>query len=162
MTRQSLRWRHGAWFFTMAAERKTGMTARGLMRVVILASAAALPAASLAGSLDAALSGAWATSAADCSRIFQRSGGTIAFREPVDKFAQAAILSPGQIHSPSSVCQIQKVTREGGAYRIEGECRDSISYTPQTVRIKVQGPGQITYSPSGDPALDTALVRCRL
>jgi hypothetical protein len=54
------------------------------------------------------------------------------------------------------------VTRENGAIRIDGECNDTISYTPQTVRIKVSGPGQITYSPSGDPVLDTTLVRCSL
>jgi hypothetical protein len=141
------------------------MGARRWVWVAILAGAAGLTgpaAAASAGSLDSSLVGAWAASAGDCQRLFQRSGKGIVFRQPVDKFAQAAIIDPGQIRSTSSTCRIAKVTREKGSIRIDGECNDTISYTPQTLRIKVQGPGQITYSPSGDPALDTALVMCRL
>ena len=41
----------------------------------------------------AQLVGTWAYSAADCERLFQRRGGRWAYREPVDKFAQAAISS---------------------------------------------------------------------
>ena len=40
----------------------------------------------------AQLVGTWAYSAADCERLFQRRGGGWAYREPVDKFAQAAIV----------------------------------------------------------------------
>ena len=36
--------------------------------------------------------GAWAYSEGDCDRLFQRRGGGWAFRQPVDKFAQAAIV----------------------------------------------------------------------
>jgi len=37
------------------------------------------------------LVGAWASSEADCTRLFQRRGKALAFRRPVDQFAQAAI-----------------------------------------------------------------------
>ena len=40
----------------------------------------------------AQLVGAWAYSLEDCERIFERRGGGWAFRQPVDKFAQAAIV----------------------------------------------------------------------
>ena len=40
----------------------------------------------------AQLVGTWAYSAADCERLFQRRGGGWAYRQPVDKFAQAAIV----------------------------------------------------------------------
>lgn len=140
------------------------MGAQRWVWVAILAGAMGLAGSAWASaaSLDSSLVGAWASSAADCQRIFQRSGKGIVFRQPVDKFAQAAIIDPGQIRAASSTCRIENVAREKGSIRIDGECNDTISYTPQTLRIKVQGPGQITYSPSGDPALDTSLVRCRL
>ena len=38
------------------------------------------------------LVGTWAYSAEDCERLFQRRGGGWAYRQPVDKFAQAAIV----------------------------------------------------------------------
>ena len=40
----------------------------------------------------AQLVGTWAYNAEDCERLFQRRGGGWAYRQPVDKFAQAAIV----------------------------------------------------------------------
>ena len=55
----------------------------------------------------AQLVGTWAYSAADCERLFQRRGGGWAYRQPVDKFAQAAIVeSPKRILLPSAICRI--------------------------------------------------------
>jgi hypothetical protein len=116
----------------------------------------------LADALDSGLIGAWTTSAADCARLFQRQGGGIAYRQPVDKFAQAVIFGAQEIHLPSSTCRVQNVLHASGATKISAECNDSISFTPQTVQIKVTSGGEIIYSPTGDPALDTTLVKCRL
>ena len=53
----------------------------------------------------AQLVGTWAYSAADCERLFQRRGGGWAYRQPVDKFAQAAIVeSTKRILLPSAIC----------------------------------------------------------
>ena len=57
----------------------------------------------------AQLVGAWAYSAEDCERLFERRGGGWAYRQPVDKFAQAAIVeSPKKILLPSATCQIER------------------------------------------------------
>ena len=82
----------------------------------------------LADSLDARLAGAWATSEADCARLFQRRGGALTFRQPVDKFAQAAIIGPQTILAPSSFCRVQSVSREKGAIKVNAECNNSISF----------------------------------
>ena len=51
----------------------------------------------------AQLVGTWAYSAEDCERLFQRHGGGWAYRQPVDKFAQAAIVeSTKKILLPSA------------------------------------------------------------
>jgi hypothetical protein len=54
------------------------------------------------------------------------------------------------------------VSHENGAIKVNAECSDSISYTAQTVQIKVKSGGEIVYSPTGDASLDTTLVKCRL
>jgi hypothetical protein len=115
-----------------------------------------------ADSLDAHLVGAWTTSKADCARLFQRQGGAVAYRQPVDKFAQAAIISAQQIRLPSNSCRVQSVSHQSSVIKITADCNDSISYTTQTVQIKMGSGGEIVYSPTGDPALDTTLVRCPL
>jgi len=115
-----------------------------------------------ADSIPPLLLGAWTSYPADCPKIFARRGGAIVFRPPVDKFAQAVIIEPTQIHAPASICRVQTVTRKGDAYAISGECQDSISYTPATLRIKIQSPGTMVYSPSPDAALDTTFAKCSL
>ena len=134
----------------------------GLAALIGFAAPLACGTAAFADALDSSLSGAWTTSAPDCGKLFQRRGGALVYRQPVDKFAQAAIIGPRQIVLPSSVCMVQSVTHVSGAIKISADCRDLISYTHQTVQIKVSSPGQIVYSPTGDPALDTTLVKCRL
>ena len=114
----------------------------------------------LADSLDARLAGAWATSAADCARLFQRRGGALTFRQPVDKFAQAAIIGPQTILAPSSSCRVQSVSRDKDAIKVNAECNDTISFRQESVSIRVQPTGEIVYSPTGDPALATTLIKC--
>jgi hypothetical protein len=138
---------------------KSKMALAGSLGVLALITGAV---AGFAAAFDSGLIGAWTTSAPDCAKIFQRSGGGLVYRQPVDRFAQAAIIGPQQILLPSSTCNVRSAVHEKGVIKVTADCRDSISYTTQTVQIKVQSPGEIIYSPTGDPALDTAMVKCRM
>ena len=115
-----------------------------------------------ADQLDTSLIGAWAASAADCARLFQPRGGAPPFRQPVDKFAQAAIITPHQIVTPSSTCWLRRVSHGNGVIKVDADCNDSISYTTETAQITIRSAGEIVYSSTGDTALDTTLIRCRL
>jgi hypothetical protein len=109
----------------------------------------------------AQLVGTWAYSPADCDRLFQRRGGGWAFRQPVDKFAQAAIVeSPKRIVLPSAICRIDGASGAQGALKVNAECQDSISYTPRSVMIALRSATELIYSASGDPALATTLKKC--
>jgi hypothetical protein len=109
----------------------------------------------------AQLVGTWAYSPADCERLFQRRGGGWAFRQPVDKFAQAAIVeSPKRIVLPSAICRIDGASGAEGALKVSAECQDSISYTPRSVMIALRSATELIYSASGDPALATTLKKC--
>ena len=46
--------------------------------------------------------------------------------------------------------------------KITADCNNSISYTTQTAEIKVTSAGEIVYSPTGDPALDTTFIKCKM
>jgi hypothetical protein len=108
------------------------------------------------------LTGAWAYSRADCDKLFQRRGKALAFRQPVDQFAQAAIVESQRIRLPSATCQIDRVSNDSGALKVSGDCQDSISYTSRTVYIRLKSDNEAAYSASGDPVLATALMRCPL
>ena len=109
----------------------------------------------------AQLVGTWAYSPADCDRLFQRRGGGWAYRQPVDKFAQAAIVeSPKRIVLPSATCRIDGASNVEGALKVSADCQDSISYTPRSVMIALRSATELIYSASGDPALATTLKKC--
>lgn len=115
-----------------------------------------------ADTMNSAMIGAWSLTPSDCTKLFERRGGALAFRQPVDKFAQAAIIEPRQFILPSSVCQVQSVSHQKDAITVKAECNDSISYTPQTIQIKLRSGGEIVYSPNADVSLDTTLIKCRI
>ena len=117
---------------------------------------------SLADSLDARLLGAWTTSQADCSKLFVRRGGALFYRQPVDKFAQAEIIEPQQIRGPASICRVQRISHANGVVKLSTQCSDSISYTDQTAEIKFMPGGEISYSPTGDPSVNTTLIKCAM
>ena len=109
----------------------------------------------------AQLVGTWAYSAADCERLFQRRGGGWAYRQPVDKFAQAAIVeSPKKILLPSAICRIEGASLVEGMLKVSADCEDSISYTSRSVMIALRSATELIYSASGDPALATTLKKC--
>ena len=109
----------------------------------------------------AQLVGTWAYSAADCERLFQRRGGRWAYREPVDKFAQAAIVeSPKKILLPSAICRIDGAREAEGMLKVSADCEDSISFTPRSVMIALRSATELIYSASGDAALATTLKKC--
>ncbi len=109
----------------------------------------------------AQLVGTWAYSAADCERLFQRRGGRWAYREPVDKFAQAAIVgSPKKILLPSAICRIDGAREAEGMLKVSADCEDSISFTPRSVMIALRSATELVYSASGDAALATTLKKC--
>ena len=110
----------------------------------------------------AQLSGAWANSAAECDRLFRRQGKALIYRQPVDRFARAAIIEPQRIRLPFVTCRLQSASQQGGALVLDGECQDSISYTSRTLHIKLRSDTELVYSPTGDSALETALMKCPL
>jgi hypothetical protein len=86
----------------------------------------------------------------------------LAYRQPVDKFAQAAIVEPQRIRLPSAICQVERASKERGALKVSADCQDSISYTSRTVHIKLKSDTEVSYSPTGDPVLATTLTKCPL
>jgi HlyD family secretion protein len=120
------------------------------------------PGAEFAPESLAQLEGAWTQSAANCSKLFQRRGSALIFRQPVDQFAQAAIIESQRIRLPTGLCRLERVSQQGRALKLSGECQDSISYTAQTAYVKLKSENQIVFSSNGDPALDTSMTRCPL
>jgi hypothetical protein len=110
--------------------------------------------------MERELLGSWATSASACANLFERRGDNWVFRQPVDEFAQAAIIEPGRILAPTGSCEVKGITRTNDVLSVSGVCNDSMTYTNRTAQITIKGKDEIVYSPNGDPILNTNFQRC--
>jgi hypothetical protein len=129
----------------------------GVLPVLVFAASGA---AAHSATINPALVGAWAPSIADCPRLFERTSRGLSFKQPVDQFAQAVIIRPGEIEGPSSVCRVLTVTRARDTISAATECRDAIGYLSLTITIKVQSARQIIYSATGGEALNLTYLKC--
>jgi hypothetical protein len=124
--------------------------------------AAAPTSAGFAAAMDPRLVGAWTSSVANCQKLFARRGGELTYRQPVDQFAQAIIIEPGQFRTPTGACRIVSVARDKDGVAVSLDCQDSISFRSETARFKIRSGAEIVYSPTGEPSLDTTYQKCRL
>ena len=137
-----------------------------LRRIVILGAlpilmVAVAGGAAFSATIAPALVGAWTPSIADCAKLFERTSRGLVFKQPVDKFAQAAIIRSAEVGGPSSVCRILSVTRAKGGISATTECRDSIGYLSETITVKVKSAREIIYSASAAvEALNVTYLKC--
>jgi hypothetical protein len=102
----------------------SGKSLRASALVLCLASLGGI---STAAAVEAALTGAWARDASECKELFSRTGKNLAFKKPVDAFAQAFILSGSQIRTPGASCRIKGVKRSGDRRTLALVCTTSVS-----------------------------------
>ena len=77
------------------------------------------------------LVGTWAYSTEDCEWLFERRGGGWAYRQPVDKFAQAAIVeSTKKILLPSATCRIEGASEAEGGLKVSADCATRLATRP--------------------------------
>ena len=81
--------------------------------------------------------GTWAYSEEDCERLFQRRGDGRADRQPVDKFAQAAIVESDE-EDPSAFRHLLDRWRDleaDGGLKVSADCEDLIGSTSRSATI---------------------------
>jgi hypothetical protein len=114
-----------------------------------------------AGAVDQNMLGAWTQSAADCAATFQRSGGSIRFRQPVDEFKTAFIITANKIQTTTGVCKIVKSTMDKDTWTVSMTCNNSIGYYDRKAKLKVDG-NTLTYGFPGNESLDVRFEKCPL
>lgn len=80
-----------------------------------------------AAAIEPALNGAWAQDRAECQELFSRSGKTIAFRTPVNAFAQAFIIQERRLTTPQASCRIKGVKKSGDRRTLALSCTTSVA-----------------------------------
>lgn len=111
--------------------------------------------------MDQRMIGAWSQSASDCAATFERRGGQIRFRQPVDEFKSAFIITPKGVETTTGRCSIARTSSDGKRTTFTMNCRNPVGYYDRTVKMSVQDK-TLTYGFPGNEALDVKFEKCPL
>jgi hypothetical protein len=115
-----------------------------------------------ADSLDKRLAGGWVTSQDDCKKIFERRGGKIQFRRPVDEFKASVVIDATRINGPVDQCSIKSISTQKEVTRVALYCHNTIGYFDRNIQIKIVSPTQIINGFPDNDALDVTFQKCPL
>ncbi|MFO1118480.1 MAG: hypothetical protein U1E28_22645 [Beijerinckiaceae bacterium] len=128
---------------------------RSILALAMFAGASLSP----AFAFDQRLVGAWSQSTSDCAAMFTRSGGAISFKQPIDEFKTAFIITPSSIVSPTAKCSIRKATAQKDMVTLAMTCSNSIGFYDRQAQIKVEN-NVLTYGFPGESTLDVRFEKC--
>ena len=115
----------------------------------------------MADAMDSRLLGAWVQSVSDCKQIFESREGRLTFRQPIDAFSIAFIISPGEIRASTGSCRVGRISSGSGYISMALECNNSVGFLPINARVKIVSSTEITYGDAAnDPILDTTYEKC--
>jgi hypothetical protein len=110
--------------------------------------------------LDHRLIGAWVTSASDCAEVFEKRGGRVNFRQPVDQFKSAVLIGPRVIDASGGRCRIERESHAANVTTLSLECINTVGYGRRTSRITVLSDIKIQYEASVDSPRDVTYEKC--
>jgi len=117
---------------------------------------------SIADTVEQHLAGAWVQSSSDCKDVFESEADAVTFRQPVNKFISAFIISGKNVQAVNGTCHIGDASPEkDGYWRIKLDCQDEITFPPLDGRVKIFSDVKMSYGNfSSDPLVDATYKRC--
>lgn len=108
------------------------------------------------------LSGAWATEAGLCSRVFAKKGNEVVFAELSDLFGSGFIIEGNRITGKSGRCTITSRKQDGDAIQIAAACASSVMTQNLNFNLKIIDDNSLTRLFSDIPGMTLKYSRCAL
>lgn len=121
-----------------------------------------LGATSTAQAVDRELAGAWIQDASLCEEVFTRTGGSVAFKKPVNMFAPAFIISGSRIRTPNASCQIKGAKRSGERRVLALACATSVSVDDVPASLELVADGTLRRYLNDRDKVGSKYERCAL
>jgi hypothetical protein len=83
------------------------------------------------------LTGAWASSADQCNKIFVKKGGKISFAQSSEEFGGGFIADRDEVRSKSARCIIKSRKETGDTIDFRAACSSEIMATSMNLRLKI-------------------------
>jgi hypothetical protein len=108
------------------------------------------------------LSGAWATDAGLCSRVFTKKGSAFIFTELSDLFGSGFIIEGNRIRGKNGRCTITSRKQDGDNIELAAACATSIMTQNLRFSLKVIDDNSLSRVFPDIPGMTLKYVRCAL
>ena len=105
------------------------------------------------------LSGAWASDASVCSKVFVRNGNKISFTPDAELYGAGLIVEGNRATGAFQKCNIKSMKDDGVNVHVIAACSTGVMVSDAQFTVKIIGDNQITLSSTN---MEAPLVRCAL
>jgi hypothetical protein len=106
------------------------------------------------------LTGAWATDAGACAKVFVKKGNRTAFRPDSDMFGSGFIMEGSRIRGRMATCTVTKTKEDGGMLHMLAACATDIMLSNVQLSVKVEDDNKITRIFPGIEGMELTYYRC--
>jgi hypothetical protein len=108
------------------------------------------------------ISGAWASDASVCSKVFVKADNRISFTPDAELYGGGFIVEGNRVTGTFQKCSIKSMRDDGTNVHLIAACSTGVMVSDLQFTAKVVGDNQITLSSSGPVNMETPYVRCPL
>jgi hypothetical protein len=108
------------------------------------------------------LSGAWATDAGLCSRVFTKKGSGVVFAELSDLYGSGFIIEGTGIRGKSGRCTITSRKQDGDNIELAAACASSVMTQNLSFKLKIVDDNSLSRLFPDIPGMTLNYVRCAL
>jgi hypothetical protein len=106
------------------------------------------------------LSGAWATEASQCAKVFKKKGKQVVFADPSDLYGNGFVIEDTRIRGKTARCTIKSRNEDGTTLNLLAACATDIMLSSVQFSLKVLDDNKISRVFPGMPGLETTYYRC--
>jgi len=118
---------------------------------------------SLSPSTHAAdISGAWASDASVCSKVFVKNNNRISFTPDAELYGGGFIVEGNRASGTFQKCNIKSIKNDGTNVHLIAACSDGVMVSDLQFTVTPVGDNQITVSSTGPVSMTNPYVRCPL
>jgi hypothetical protein len=108
------------------------------------------------------LSGAWATEADLCNRVFTKKGNQVVFAELSDLFGSGFVVDGNRIRGRAAQCTIQSRKQDGDNLELSATCATSIMRQKVKFNLRVIDDNNLNRLFPDIPGMSLKYSRCKL
>jgi len=106
------------------------------------------------------LTGAWATDATACKKIFSGSAGNLSFTQDADVYGSGLIYEKNRIRGKIATCAIVTQKEDGDVLHLITACSTDVALETVQFSLRIDNANEITRFFPGVPELKTTYHRC--